>query len=311
MKNKTALLVMLLIVIHTALSADTKFITYITQVKGFTSNHINYYEQNIYVNNESFVRIYSLTNPWSPRIEAEFVSTSPITDIVNLEPNRFYVCSPEPSTRISEIDSMNTFGKILFAEPLCCFKADREGAMLYTADNNRGLEIYDLGKGLVPAKTATYSEKWGIRDVVVHYPRIHALNNYGYVNIDVSDSAFPVEAGRNYEVVDGNILCVNNSIAWIGAGSTLVAMDFTDPKHPILINRYRFNYDITALVAKDRELFVGLENSGLKILNIANPNRITETNSYFVKTGVSDIALNGEFIYLAAGRLGWIILKYY
>lgn len=310
MKQIMLLLLLLSLLSCGNLNADTKFLSYLTQVKGFNATSVHYFEQYLYVSNAHDIRIYSLSNPWSPRIEAAFQASSVITDIVNLEANRFFVCSPDPACKVTELDSLNDYGKIFYDERLTCTLADREGAMLYTADATTGLEIFTLGNGIFPSKISTFSEKWGIRDLVVRYPRIHALNDVGYVNIDVSNTAVPVTAGKNYEVVDGQILCVYNNYAWIGAGNNLVVMDIQNPSKPVIVNQYRFNDHINALVLKDNELYVGLEGSGLKIMDIKNPLQISNTYSYFLEEGVFGIALNAEYIYLAAGKLGWIILRY-
>lgn len=289
---------------------DNKFIRVIAQTKAPVANGIKVIDQYAYVYNDWYLYVYSLKNIWAPQIETGFMATFPITDVLNLDYNHIFVCTHEPTNDITEIDTMNTFGRIYFAQRLVCDKAKREGALLYTTSTDNGLQIFDIGKSVLPQSISKFSEKWGIIDLEAKYPLVHALNDFGYVNIDITDLAQPRSNGTNYEFVDGTVLSVNRNIAWIGAGSTLIAMDITYPDKPVIINRYRFSYTINDIKARGDEIFVALNSSGLKILNIANPKNIIEKNNYPFKTALRSIAVDGDNIYLGAGNAGWIILEY-
>jgi hypothetical protein len=287
-----------------------KFITPIGQIKRVPVNDIKIYEQTAYVISDNDVYIYSVSSPWSPKLETGFHSFRTISDLVNVEANRFYLCTADAANQVIEMDSLNTWGKIYFVEKLSCQKAEREGATLYTADLNIGLEIYNLSRGLLPEKLTTYSEKWGIKAMAARYPRIHALNDFGYVNIDVTDLSHPVESGKNYEIVDGTVLSVNRNYVYIGAKSSLIVLDISTPSAPRIVNRLRLSSQINALICKDNELYIGTEQSGLKVMDITNPIRIREKNSYNVISTIKAIALDTDYIYLAAGKDGWVILQY-
>jgi hypothetical protein len=106
------------------------------------------------------------------------------------------------------------------------------------------------------------------------------------------------------------VLSVNRNIVWIGAGSTLLAVEITYPDHPAIINRYRFSSEILDLKARGNELFVALKSTGLNILDITNPKKISEKNSYYLRNGVTSLALEADYIYLGAGLKGWYVLEY-
>ncbi len=310
MNQRIVLISLILTIVFSIYGLDNKFIRVISQTKAPIANNIKLVDQYAYIYNDWYLYIYSTKNPWSPQIETAFITTNPITDVLSLDYNHVFICSHEPANDITEIDSLNTFGKIYFAQKLTCDKARREGSLLYTTSTENGLQIFDIGKSVLPQPISKFSENWGIVDLEARYPIVHALNDFGYVNIDINDLVQPRSNGTNYEFTDGKILCVNRNIAWVGANSSLIAIDISDPKNPIIINRYRFTYDINDIKARGDELFVALNASGLKIIDITNPKNIVEKNNFPFKTAIRSIAVDGDYVYIAAGISGWIILEY-
>jgi hypothetical protein len=311
MKKLLISAILFLAIAGSSLSAlDSKFITVIYQAQTPVADHIRVWDEYAYIFDDWQLYVYNLKNNWKPFVETAFSSSFPITDIELLDYNHIYVCSHEPTNYVAEIDSLNLYGRIFVMERLTCNKARREGALLFTSHLENGLEIYDISKGIIPQRIVSFSENWGIVDLETRYPVIHALNEFGYLYLDVMDVSNPKTVGFNYEIVGGTVLSINRNIAWIGAGSTLYAVEYTYPEKPTIINRYRFSSDIFDLKARDNELFVGLRSGGLKILNISNPKRITEKNSFYLKTGIYSVFVDGDYLYLGAGNQGWYILEY-
>ncbi|HOD17198.1 MAG TPA: hypothetical protein PKJ14_00940 [Candidatus Cloacimonadota bacterium] len=289
---------------------DDKFVRLVYHSSNSVAQQIKVLDQYVYVYNDWYIYIYNLKNIWNPVVETAFSSTYPITDIAMLDYNKLYVCSHEPTNYITEMDSLNTYGHIFTALSLICNKARKEGNLLYTTHTENGLEIFDLSRSVYPQKISSFSENWGILDMEARYPQVHVLNDFGYVNIDVTDVTQPRTLGYNYEIVGGTVLSVNRNIVWVGAGSNLLAIEITYPEKPVIINRYRFSSDIIDLEARGNELFVALKTSGLRIMDITNPKKINEKNNYYIRTGVSSVALDGDYIYLGAGTQGWFVLEY-
>ncbi len=289
---------------------DSKFIREIYHSKIPVANRIKVFDDYAYIFDDWQIHIYNVQSNWKPTLETAFSSTFPITDVELLDYKHLYVCSHEPTNYITEIDTLNRFGKIYVVERLTCNKARREGSLLFTTHRENGLEVYDISRGIVPQRVSTFSENWGILDLEARFPTVHALNDFGYVNINVMDITQPRTIGTNYELAGPTVLSVNRNTVWIGAGSTLYIVETTYPDNPVIINRYRFSSDILDLKARDNELFVALKSGGLKILDITNPKRISEKNSFYLKTALSSIFLDNEYIYLGAGNQGWFILEY-
>lgn len=310
--KKTAILFLLafLFMINLLHALDDKFIRVVYHNKIPSANNIKVRNSNVLVFNDWYLYIYSYANIWNPAIETAYSSTYPITDVESTEDRYVYVCSLEPTNYITELDSLNTLGRIYFVQKLLCNRAYREGNLLFASHVDNGLEIYDISKGVAPQRIVSYSENWGLIDSEARFPIVHGLNDFGYVNINVKDLTQPRTVGFNYEIVNGNVLTVNRNIVWIGTGETLLALDITYPETPVIINRYRFNAEINALKARGNELYVGLKTSGLKILDITNTRNIREKNSFYLRNGVNSIDLDEEYIFLGAGTQGWYILEY-
>jgi len=311
MKRFIVSCIIVLALMSGSLSAlDSKFIRVIHHGKTPVANHIKVFDEYAYIFDDWHLYVYNLKNNWKPFVETAFSSSFPITDVELLDYNHLYVCSHEPTNYITELDTLNLYGRIFVTERVTCNKARREGALLFTSHLENGLEIYDISKGIIPQRVVSFSENWGIVDLETRYPVIHALNEFGYLYLDVMDVTQPRTVGFNYEIVNGTVLSINRNIAWIGAGSTLYAVEYTYPDKPTIINRYRFSSDILDLKARDNELFVGLKSGGLKILNITNPKLISEKNSFYLKTSLFSVFVEGDYIYLGAGNQGWYILEY-
>lgn len=310
--KKLIIIFFILILLSLNLSAliDHKFIHVLYHNKLPVANNIKVTDQNVLIFNDWYLYIYSFSNIWNPAIETGYSSTYPITDVESTEDRHIYICSLEPTNYITEMDSLNTMGRIYFAQKLLGSRIRREGTMLYTSHPDNGLEIYDISKGVAPQRVTAYSEDWGILDLEARYPVIHALNDFGYVYVSIRDLTQPRTLGFNYEIVEGTVLSVNRNIVWVGAGQTLLAIEITYPENPVIVNRYRFNSEINALKAHGNELFVGLKTSGLRILDITNTRNIREKNSFYLRNGVNSIDLSEDYIFLGAGTQGWYILEY-
>lgn len=282
----------------------------LTHQKDIQPYSVDSSEDQVILRSQNYVWVYSLFNPWQPRLEAVFLSAARIEDINVLGGNQLYVCSQEPTNVVSSVDTLAYPGRIYFTNLLIGDKVTREGSLMYVADRFRGIDIMDIGKGGMREIKSTFSEKWGISDFHAEYPYLYALNDFGLVTVDISDLQFPVSLGVNYEITDATVLAKNGNIIWIGAGKRLLAINAEDLQKPKLINQFRLSNDIQDLEIKDNRLFIALGRGGVKILGIKNPLKIEDLNTIYPAISVYDIALNGDLIFLALGRDGWMIYEY-
>ncbi|MBM4402942.1 MAG: hypothetical protein FJ042_00900 [Candidatus Cloacimonetes bacterium] len=308
--KKTVVLIGLILLILSIFAVDNRFINVIARIRGVEANRIRVIDQNVMVNNLNQIWFYSLFNAWSPRMETSYLSVNTIEDLDLIGNRHLYICSREPTNTVIEIDSLNQYGKILFPYTITGDKITREGSMLYVADRFKGIDILDIGSGGNRELKSTFSEKWGILDFIAQYPNLYALNDFGLVTVDISELQFPISIGTNYEIINATRLVKNGDIVWIGAQKLLIAINIRDLNNPVLVNQYRFPYDIQDIEVKDNRLFVALGIGGIRILDIRNPSRIDELNWINTGTPALDLALKDDFVLVALGREGWIIYEY-
>jgi len=308
--KKTLLLLLMATIMVFSYAIDDRIPHPIAHLKNIQPYNVDYQQDLVLLRNQNFIWIYSIFNPWSPRLEAVFTSSALIEDLNLLGDNQLYVCSEEPSNTISSVDTLSYPGKIFFTNPVIGNKIAREGSLLYVADRLRGIDIIDIGKGGMRELKSTFSEKWGIRDLWAEYPYIYALNDFGLVTIDISDLQFPISLGVNYEIADATVLAKNGNIIWIGAGKKLLAINAADMKHPRLINLMNLSNEIQDLEIYNDRLFVALGQGGVKIYGIKNPLKIEDLNTLYPAVAVYDIALGNDLIFLALGKDGWMIYEY-
>ncbi|MDP2173730.1 MAG: hypothetical protein Q8M98_00250 [Candidatus Cloacimonadaceae bacterium] len=310
MKRILILCLMLFALILCANAIDNKYLHQLAHIKGINALAIEVTENQVFARSQNQLWIYTIFNPWQPRMEAGFLSTALIEDINVMSDNYIFFCSQEASNTIVSIDSLNSYGRIYFTNSILGDKITREGSMLYVADRYRGIDFIYIGSGGLREIKSTFSEKWGIRDFHAQYPYLYALNDFGLVTVDITDQQFPVSLGTNYQISDARSLVKNGDTIWIGAGKELLALNVRDLSNPVLVNQFRLSNDILDMEIKDDRLFLALGKGGVKILDVKNPLRIADINTIFPQAVVYDIALDKDLILLALGRDGWMIFEY-
>lgn len=309
MKN-VMLLVLVLLICVSAAAIDYRIPQLLAHMKTPQPYNIDYQGDQVILHNQNYVWIHSIFNPWSPRLEAVFFSQYPIEDVNLLGGSQLYICSQEPANQITTIDTLSYPSTIYFTNIIPGNKITREGSLLYVADRFRGIDIIDIGQGSMREIKSTFSEKWGIRDFIAAYPYLWALNDFGLVTVDITDLHFPISMGVNYEITDATVMAKNGDIIWLGAGKKLLAINASDMSHPRLIFQTRLSNDIREMKLKDNLLYLALGLGGVKILDVTNPLRVDDLRTITSAYEVFDIALDGDLIFLALGRDGWMIYEY-
>lgn len=290
---------------------DDRFPNQLVHMKNIQPYNVDAADDQVILRSQNYIWIHSIFNPWQPRLEGVFLSSSQIEDVNLLGGNQLHICSQDAANVVTAVDTLGYPGKIYFTNYTIGDKITREGSMLYVADRFRGIDIIDIGKGGMREIKSTFSEKWGIRDFIAQYPYLYALNDFGLVTVDISDLQFPLSLGVNYEITEANVLAKNGGIIWIGAGKKLLAINVEDMNNPRLINQFRLANDIEDMEVKDDRLFVALGKGGVKILGIKNPLKVEDLNTIYPSSAsVYDLALDKDLIFMALGKDGWMIYEY-
>ncbi|MCB5224215.1 MAG: hypothetical protein WCY21_02225 [Candidatus Cloacimonadaceae bacterium] len=308
--KKALLFTLVVLACASAVAIDFRVPQLLAHMKEPQPYNIDFQEKQVILRNKNYVWINSIFNPWSPRLEAVFFSQYIIEDVNMLSNNHLYICSQEPGNLVSTVDTLSYPSSIYFPNIAIGNKMTREGSMLYVADRFRGIDIIDIGKGASRELRSTFSEKWGIRDFIAEYPYLWALNDFGLVTVDITDLNFPLSMGVNYEITDATVMAKNGDIVWLGAGKMLLAINAADMYHPRLIFQTRLSNDIRDMELKDNLLYLALGMGGVKILDVTNPLKVEDLRTIIPYHEVFDIALDGDLIFLALGKDGWMIYEY-
>ncbi len=308
---KTLITVALLLSICFCLQGlDTKILTQLAHIKSSQAFNIKFDHDLVYTRNANNIWVYSIFNPWSPKLEAGFYSPFPIEDMETHAGNHLFVASREPTNQILSVDSLYTGSRIFFTQTILGDKLTREGATMYVADRFKGIDIVNIGGGTIREIVSTFSEKWGIKDFEAQYPYIYALNDFGLVAVDITDLQNPRSIATNYQLVDATCMAKNANTLWVGAGKNLFAFNVTNPATPIVVTNIRMTNEIQKLRVKDNKLFVALGRGGVKIFDIANPLKAEDINNIFFSVPVYDISLANDYIFVGLGKEGWMIYQY-
>jgi hypothetical protein len=133
----------------------------------------------------------------------------------------------------------------------------------------------------------------------------------GLMIVDISDPAAPTLAG-SYDI-SGSVAVAGN-YAYIAAGDDgLVILDVTDPSSPILAGIYVGscdNVDVAGNYAYVTSGYYHIDPYGeLKIIDISNPAAPTHVGECDAYGWPIDIAVSGNYAYLANGDDGLVILN--
>ncbi len=308
--KKITLFTLLVLLAGLLFAADGRFVYPLVHVKDGDAQHITAENDQILVHNNRQLWIYTLFNPLQPRMEASYISTHKVED-VNLQGNSYiYVSSQEAGMMLAPVDSLSQYGRIYFTNTLIGDKVRREGATLYIADRYRGIDIINVGRGGSYDFLGNFSEKWGIRDFDAEYPYIYALNDFGFVMIDVSDLSYPIGLSTYYQLSDATMLVKDGDYVYIGAGQDLFVLSVRDVDNPMMISQYRLPNEIQAMKIKDKRLFLALGRGGIKILDISVANQMRDINTFYPPGAAVDVALYDDYIFVAVGKDGWVIYEY-
>ena len=303
--------ILLLIAVLASLTAiDDKFLYPLAHIQTGQALGIEVFDEQVITRSQNQIWIYSIFNPWQPRIEASYLSAAQIEDFDLVGENYLYVVTHEPANIVVPVDSLNSYSRIYFTEHLPGDKITREGSTLYVADRFKGIDIINIGSGGLREIISTFSTNWGIRDFVALYPTLFALNDFGLVTVDISDQQFPVSRGQNYQINDARVMVKNGDTIWLGADKNLFGINIKDLKNPRLVNQFRMSNEILDLEVKDDRLFIALGRGGVKILDVRDPLRISDLHNLNPPFSVYDIALSKDIVFLGLGRDGWVIYEY-
>ena len=185
-----------------------------------------------------------------------------------------------------------------------------------------GLGIVDMGDPANPVLANTLSlegfEPTGISATGTHL-LVFSYKDFARLQVfDVSDPLAPVEVGRLEPAVDPPEQVADFAVSGdtvYAAGSrdgvtySIYAVDISDPSHPAGIWRIEMPAPeiVSKMVSTSDTVYLRLNSGSLLALNISD-----ETLPYLAGNfplRISDFAVDGDLLYLAAGDAGLVVLQ--
>ena len=185
-----------------------------------------------------------------------------------------------------------------------------------------GLAIVDMGDPANPELTSTLSlegfEPTGLSAAGTHL-LVFSYKDFARLQVfDASDPLAPIEVGRLEPAVDLPEQVADFAVSGdtvYAAGSrdgvtyTIYALDISDPTHPAGIWRIEMPApeNVTKMVLTGDTVYLRLNSGSLLALNISD-----ETLPYLAGNfplRISDFAVDGDLLYLAAGDAGLVVLQ--
>jgi hypothetical protein len=154
----------------------------------------------------------------------------------------------------------------------------RNDHYLFTAQEGRGLVIFDISNRTKPKKVGSYP-----------------VFTYGTYGIAIEgNTAYLAANDHSYGcAVDNN--CAKGKIYII---------DISDKTHPTLIKMLSFDPYIDGVHVYDHKIYVRAGNDGLKIIDVSDPNNPASLSTVNTTDAAKDVDVFGNYAYVAEGNAG-------
>lgn len=159
---------------------------------------------------------------------------------------------------------------------------------------------------LMPVKSPFFSCPYSIKEIVVSESYAYVLTEaHGLRIIDINNLKNPIEIVHydnqisEFGQTSFDNVCIAGDYAYLAKNSQgLTLLDIADPLNPKFIRTYVSLSGITSVDVRDTLAFITDHWNGLRILNIANLDSITEIGSYYFNDWSYDVTLAGDYAYV-------------
>ena len=187
-----------------------------------------------------------------------------------------------------------------------------DGTNLIVSLRSMGLEIFDITNKNTPIKQGTFLNYGNFCDIYQEDDLAYVVSTYGFLILNVSDKENPQLINHTRIYTDnslGQSIIVHEGIAYLVIKSYLYVFNVSNPMSPLLLNDSLNIYQAWDMDIRDNYLFLsGLYH--LRIIDISDPTTpIFIKDANFPTTYFSDLALKGDFAYVASQSNGITILS--
>ena len=186
------------------------------------------------------------------------------------------------------------------------------GSLAYVAEY-RGLTIVDSTLPLEP-RTRGFVQVLGDKEALaVDSGTAYLIGNNNLTVVDVTDADQPVVRARIESGFSGSDIAVVDSTVYIASNTAVAIVDVTVPQTPREVGRWMAPWYVTALRGRGSDVYaVGSDGYGshnLWAIDVSDRSapRLSETIAF--AAAAHDIALDGEFAYVALGSHGMAVVR--
>jgi hypothetical protein len=275
--------------------------------KGGISYGINVDEEYAFVTNNNGVYVFDIKNPRNPALVSK-INTG-VTFGIDIQDDQAFIIGGD---KLRIVNIIKPEKPIVIKE--LCFKEYSqsliaEDTYLYIA-NERGLDIFDISDPNQIRNISHFGDTW-YRTVVIKKD-IAYLANYksGVEVIDISDPTGPQRIAAVSDTERAVNLHVHNDFLFVARSNLGISiLDISIKESPKFISSFCDNDDGEAKdVWGDEEYIFIQDGFGVEVIDISNPSNpfeICENRN----SGGHEIFSDGDFVYVATGRKGMIVLQ--
>ncbi len=234
-----------------------------------------------------------------------------VADVYAASNGYAYVTAAKDGLRAVDISTPAAPVEVGFCSaPKAGFHVAVAGRYAYVAAGDAGLWVIDVSNPAVPFEAGSYDTPGHAWDVATTGGYAYVADREGgLLVIDVSDPAAPVEVGSYDAPGSVNGVALANGYAyvadWVGG---LRVVDVSDPANPVEAGSYRTQHAWSVTV-QGNYAYVADTYDGLRVVDISDPTAPVEAGFYEAPGSVNDVAVAGEYVYVA-GEGGLFILHF-
>jgi len=275
--------------------------------KGGVSYGICVDEEYAFVTNNNGVYVFDINNPRNPTLVSK-INTG-VTFGIDMQDDQAFIIGGDKLRIVNIIEPANP----IIIKELCYEEYSQsliaEDTYLYIA-NERGLDILDISDANQIRNISHFGDSW-YRTVVIKEGIAYLANyNSGVEVIDVSDPTRP----KRIATVSGTERAVNlhvhSDFLFVARSNLGISiLDISIKESPKFISSFCDNDDGEAKdVWGDEEYIFIQDGFGVEVIDISDPSKPFEICENR-KSGGHEIFYDGDFVYVATGRKGMIVLQ--
>jgi len=181
-----------------------------------------------------------------------------------------------------------------------------EGTYAYVADNDPGVQIFDISDPANPALVGTVdtpTDAWG---VTVVDTQAYIVDRYaGLYVVDISNPANPTTLGTYDTPGIAEYVTVAGTYAYVADSyGGLHIIDVSDPTNPTLAATVADIGFVEGVAVADGYAYAASEQVGVQMIDVSDPTNPTVVATYLTSGMTEGVTIAGSVLYVADGEAG-------